>query len=501
MGAIPAFSDSAYQVAAELVRDRTGLVFGDSRRQAFAQYLADATRRTRSRSPQRYLMRLAQEQELFDDLVAAMTVGETYFFRDPAQLDMVRDELLPALRSARPAGHRLRIWSAGCASGEEPYTLSMIARDAGVEPAPSIIGTDISREALALATEAKYGKWCFRGVDTSLIQRHFRADGARRWTLNADIRDSVEFGHLNLAADVYPSLATGIWGMDLIMCRNVLIYFDRGTVERVQRRLVDSLADGGYLVFGVSDPMLSDLRLCEPVVTGAGVVYRRGQGTASTARQGAATHRPIPAHRPIPPRPADPRTVLRPAVPILRKTDAEIAPAVPAAAAPDESLSALTEAYAEHDYARAEEIALRLQATGAGEAQVDVLLVRACANRGDLATAGRHCAAAIERHRDSAELHYLHSVLLAEAGHLTESVRAARSALYIDAGLVVAHMGLGTTLAKAGDHERARTSYRRASRLLNDLAPHDIVPASDGEPAASLAEMARLRLSILGGNG
>lgn len=126
-----------------------------------------------------------------------------------------------------------------------------------------------------------------------------------------------------------------------------------------------------------------------------------------------------------------------------------------------------------------------------------IALVRSLANRGDLVDAGRECVAALERHRDSAELLYLHAVLLAEAGRHAESARAARGALYLDRELIVAHIALGSALARVRDNPGAHRALRNAERLLGGMSPDAVVPASDGEPAARLSEMVRMRLTLL----
>jgi chemotaxis protein methyltransferase CheR len=126
-----------------------------------------------------------------------------------------------------------------------------------------------------------------------------------------------------------------------------------------------------------------------------------------------------------------------------------------------------------------------------------IVLVRALANRGELEAAGHSCAAAFDRHSTSAELAYLHAVLLAEAGRHADAVAAARRSLYLDRGLVVAHLALGGALARLGDTEGARRSARNARRLLAGMPPDAIVPGSDGEPASRLAEMAEVQLQLL----
>ena len=148
---------------------------------------------------------------------------------------------------------------------------------------------------------------------------------------------------------------------------------------------------------------------------------------------------------------------------------------------------------------RAAELAGRFVQREGGDPALWVLLVRALANRGDLNGAGRACARALDRHRASAELIYLHAVLLAEAGHPSDAAAAARRALYLDRGLIVAHLALGGALARMGDADGADRAMRNAERLLAPMPPGDRVPAADGECAGRLAEMARVQRELLRG--
>lgn len=441
--------------AATVVRDRTGLVFGQARRADFERAVMAGMRRARVRAPSDYFAQVAARAELMDDLVADITVGETYFFREPRQLAVLRTQILPDLLAQRPAGHRLRIWSAGCATGEEAYTLAILAREVGLDPQPYIIATDISRVSLKRAGLARYGRWSLRGTPPDVVPRYFDADGPT-FRLDASLRASVEFGYLNLAADAYPSLATGVWGMDVVLCRNVLMYFDRETVMNVSRRLIDALAVGGWLVLGPSDPVLEAPAHCDIVVTEAGLMYHR-----SAERKASIT--------------AIPSQSLR-ASPIPPVQDAWPAPHTPATASTSRK---------------------DLRTPSVAVCAQSIAEVRELANRGALEEAGRACAAALDVHRQSAELHYLHAVLLAEAGHCAESARAARAALYLDRELIVAQIALGTALVRIGNHDEARRAFRNAERLLSKLSPDAPVPAANHEPAARLAEMVRTRLALL----
>ncbi|MEX2156442.1 MAG: CheR family methyltransferase [Gemmatimonadales bacterium] len=470
------------ETAAALVRHRTGLVFSEARRAAFETALATAMRRARLSDPEAYLARLAVEPPLLDDLVAGITVGETYFFREPRQFAVIQDEVVPGLLSHRPRDHPLRIWSAGCATGEEPYTLAIVLREQRLEGAAHIVASDLSRAALAQARRARYTRWSLRGVPDQVVRTYFEHVDDR-FALAPAVRDAVEFRYLNLAEDTYPSLPTGIWGMDLILCRNVLIYFDAETVARVARRLMDSLSDDGWLLLGASDPALSDLVSCDVVVTGAGLAYRRpGRGALRPSATAVVTPTfALPEQPPPPP---------------VRPPAGEPAGVV-AADAPSDDPEDVARAYAERDYQRAAELAGRFVQRDGSDPLLWIVLVRALANRGELEAAGRACAAALDRHRTSAELTYLHAVLLAEAGQYADAATAARRALYLDRGLVVAHLALGGALARLGDTDGARRAFRNAERLLAAMPPGALVPASDGEPAGRLAEMARVQLRLL----
>lgn len=468
--------------AEEFVRRRTGLVFPASRRSALEAGLHTAMRRAGLTDADAYLGQVDVQPELLDDLVGEITVGETYFFREPGQFAVIREEILPTLLSARSPERPLRFWSAGCASGEEPYSLAILVRELGLGGDVHIVGTDLSRAALAKAVRGRYTRWSLRGVPDDVAHTYFTPAG-NHFELAPAVRAAADFRYLNLADDTYPSLSTGVWGMDLIVCRNVLIYFDAETVARVAHRLIDSLSENGWLLLGASDPMLTDLVPCEVVVTGAGLAYRRA-AVGRLVLPTAAAQPPVePFSAPV----AEPPPLV-PAEAVEREHHA---------ADDADDAEAAVRCYATRDYARAVEYAERVVRRNGSEATPWIVLVRAHANRGDLAAAGRACAAALERHAGAAELHYLHAVLLTEAERIADAAAAARRALYLDRGLVVAHLALGGALARLGDADGARRAFRNAERLLVALPPEAVVPASDGEPAGRLVEMARVQMRLL----
>jgi len=258
---------------AELLRARTGFRLPAARRAD----LAAAARRVLARRPLRGrdpMEALALDPDSFDALVSEVTIGETYFFRDAGQLDLLRDRLLPALRSARGPGHALRFWSAGCASGEEAYSLAALLLEADAGPF-HVLGTDICLRSLDRARRGEYGIWSLRGEGRPRMAPFLRQAGSR-WRVSAPLREHVEFRAHNLAT---PGADwTGMRGMDVILCRNVMIYFGADTVGEVAARLHDALAPGGILLAGPSDPLLGDFAPFDVEATPSGAFYRRSGG-------------------------------------------------------------------------------------------------------------------------------------------------------------------------------------------------------------------------------
>jgi chemotaxis protein methyltransferase CheR len=358
-----------------------------------------------------------------------------------------------------------------------------------------------ARARLATAERGRYTRWSLRGVDEAVIDRWFTRRG-KAFDLDPDIRSAVEFRYLNLAEDRYPSLSSGVWGMDLVVCRNVLIYFDKDTVTRVARRLVSSMREEGWLLLGASDPAVSSVTHTSVELTRAGIAYRRADPDAPRPSEVVlpeadppATFVPDvapspPAEEPFaarPPHAADEAPIAPPTAP----STSEAAPA------PEVADELVARAYAAHDYDRVAAIAAETLAAGQGNPAVYVYWVRALANQGRLEEADRVCSKGLETWRDSAELSYLRSVLLLHANRPREASVSARQALYIDRGSIVAHLALADARMRLGERASAGVALTNALRLLRALPEGTVVPASDGEVSHRMREMVAARLRLL----
>lgn len=203
--------------------------------------------------PGQWALRL--QEKLSEDEVRTLarhiTIGETYFFREKPAMDFFRQIIIPEIVKRRKSNQTpYRIWSAACSSGEEPYTLAMLMQDHLQDFSASdvtILATDINPDALKKARNGAYTPWSFRETSEQIQKRHFSKEG-KQWVIRPEIRQMVRFAHLNLISDIFPSPLNGTAGVDLIFCRNVLMYFDKETIQRIAHQLENCLVPGGWLV-------------------------------------------------------------------------------------------------------------------------------------------------------------------------------------------------------------------------------------------------------------
>ncbi len=256
------------------IADKIGMSVAASRKQA----AVSAIRRLMASRGLNHVSSLLDlidaDEDLKEELIDEVTVGETHFFRGPAQFDLVRDTILPELRRSRPMGSPIRIWSLGCASGEEPYSLAILCEEEGLSNIVEIAASDISRKALIDAASAEYGEWSLRNTNECWRHRYFLQSGSR-YRLRPDLARRVRLTKVALGADALPAPQSGLADFDLILCRNVLVYLDAAAVRRIARQLFACLVEDGWLMTAPTDPPLWKHAPFETSITSAGVVYRR----------------------------------------------------------------------------------------------------------------------------------------------------------------------------------------------------------------------------------
>lgn len=268
--------DPVFERLRELVYRHAGMSF-DARKQYFFGRRVEARVEAvgaSSVSDYYQLLRYGDGSDEIQALCESLTTNETYFFREYPQLKVFAEDVLPEIlaRKAVKADRVLRVWSAGCSTGEEPYTLAIILREM-IEDFErwdvSVLATDISQDALRRARRAVYGERSLKDVPTVYRQKYFRpeADGEKVLT---PITRLVSFRHLNLMA---PRLSRDLAGFDVIFCRNVLIYFDDASRRQVVEMFHDALSAGGYIFLGHSESVGRITSAFRPVTRGGMLAY------------------------------------------------------------------------------------------------------------------------------------------------------------------------------------------------------------------------------------
>ncbi|MCX7793283.1 MAG: protein-glutamate O-methyltransferase CheR [Thermodesulfovibrionales bacterium] len=252
-------SDETFRLLRDLIRNYCGLYFDDSSKYLLERRLSRRVMLLNLndfRDYYRFLLYDSKKEEELSAIMDILTVNETYFFREMNLLKAFSEEILPELREKNTRSKKLRIWSGGCSTGEEPYTIAMLILEDGrfFGWDIQITGSDISQRVLQVARKGVYGKNSFRQTDSYYIKKYFREEGAGLWRIKDSVKELVTFSYLNL---LDPFRTRLIETMDVIFCRNVLIYFDMESRKKVIDMFYNKLCHGGYLLLGHAESLLN----------------------------------------------------------------------------------------------------------------------------------------------------------------------------------------------------------------------------------------------------
>ena len=263
----------------KVVYERSGIYFQDSKKYVLESRLSRRLEELKFDDFDQYIMFLTAgpfQTDEFQEMFNRITINETSFFRNEPQLEVFEREVLPELLEARKDTKTLRIWSAACSSGEEPYTLAIqVHRSLGVRLADwriEILGTDISEKVLMTAQEGKYPHYAIRSVNPMVLNRYFKQDGSM-YQLDPTIQSMVSFQKLNLK-DRLAAKRFGQW--DVIFCRNVMIYFDDNMKNHCAKLFHDQLQDDGALFIGHSETLRNLDAQFEALPFPPGFAYKKG---------------------------------------------------------------------------------------------------------------------------------------------------------------------------------------------------------------------------------
>ena len=499
---------------AQLAARQIGLRISDDARDRFAGMLRERTAHLGYASLRDYRTFLAGGQAAgeWEEFARAFTTGETFFFRDHGQFDLLRLRLLPELIERHRDDQTLRLWSAGCASGEEVYSLAMLVDMLLPERGGwdiLILGTDIDSKAIARARRGHYGKWSFRMVSPEIQQRYFNSDCEMRnadsgmrsaefatpqsttpqsFVLDERIRRMVTLRVANLVSEPFPNPASELHDMDLILCRNVFIYFDPAAVFAVAAKFAATLREGGYLMTAHTELTGHQVPALESRLFAEGVVYRRRVWVAacplpnpppqppsqpSPASGGRGDRLPSRLREGIEGRAAGEGVVARAGEGVVAQAGGETPAPSPARGG---RLGWGEVEIAAPAIARSAEGPSRTPPPPlAGEGAALLKEAHALADKGEFDLAQQACRKALAINPLAAAPYFLLAQLAQIKGNFELAKEYLNKAIYLDHRFVAAYLELAALCERADDMPRAQTLRRAALGIVRTMPGGEII--------------------------
>ncbi|HAT1658436.1 CheR family methyltransferase [Legionella pneumophila] len=489
--------DKLWGQLSDFLRINTGLNFTKARRLDLYRGIKAAANIFGMQSPEKLARKLISsplEQKQIEILAKYLAVGETYFFRDRQSFEILEQQILPPLlEKRRGANQRLRIWSVGCCTGEEPYSIAMVVAKLLPNQCQwniTILATDIVMEFLHKATEGIYSAWSFRNVPEGIQETYFSSMNHDHFSISPKIKSMVKFAYLNLIENTYPAIDNGTNAMDIIFCRNVLMYFERTEVHRVVHKLAQSLVEGGWLFLSPVD-IPSNVTFPNLVLVDNyhSMIYRK-ESTFNIDKQ-------VNKESPI----------------ILSSTAVDLTLESVELQQPNEAENELLN-ISEYDkskqktaklhqrfyqkaerrfyqgyYEQAARITKQILAKNPQDSTAMILLARCNANQGFLKEAHQWCKKALDIHKLNKEWWYLYGVILQEEGLHHESIDALKRALFIDQNNIIVHIALANQYRLLGCLYDAERHFKTALEILGHYQEEQVIPESEGLSAGSLTEL------------
>jgi chemotaxis protein methyltransferase CheR len=419
----------------------------------------------------------AGDNEELKALGQLLTVGETYFFRAPEHFDVLRDAVLPSRPRCR--GDDLNILSAGCSTGEEPYSLAIFLHEYERRCLPAtwlrwhVRALDLGLRAIGHARAGVYSEWSLRGTRLDVRDRWFMARGPH-FEVRSEVRSKVTFEANNLLDDRALASCRGMF--DVVFCRNVLMYFTPESARTVVEKLASVLAPGGVLFLGYAESLrgVSDAFTLE---SSHGTFYhRRGQRPAM-ARSSALTS-PTAA----PPDAVAPSTIVSSAPPVAN----------------DEALSAVRDLVAVERFDQALEALQRISPVEQAQAPAAVLRAIAHLGSGEVGAAASVCSRLLEAGTESVDAHVVLGLVAEHRGEASLAIEHHRAAAYLEPNCALSRLHLGRIQRRAGQLDEARRELGQALDLLEREDPGRLLLFAGGFGRDGLLALCRNELALLG---
>ena len=508
-----------YQRFCELIQVRTGIQVGESRRDVLTHALKECTESMKCDDLDQffsYLQDARTDSEVWNDLIKKVTIGETYFFRDSNYMEALYQKILPDLIARHQTDRTLRLWSAGCATGEEPYSLAILLRQilSDIDQWKiMILATDINRQALKHAASGRYRAWSFRETDPIIHSIHFTSNGDT-FTIDPAVREMVTFAYHNLAENNYPSPTNQTSNLDLILCRNVSIYLPMPLIQDIANRFYQCLSNGGWLMVGPSESHLEIYKQFQMLNFHNAVVYQKVSGPSISPNLWITTPplegilpqkipQPAPTDKRLMTPSHSPRVDLRVNEPpedeaLKKKYEVDPERRFP-------PLSTKAELGAEwvdlchqgevfmkqHRYDEARQCFLSYLSKEDSSIMVRYRMACLEANVGRLNEARKWAEQALDHDPLRSEVHYMLALVHQVQGELQEAINRLKKVIYLDPNFILAHFGLSHLYQRTGNTIEAERHRILAVHLASKLSPDTVLPGSDDLTAGQLLTMAQ----------
>jgi chemotaxis protein methyltransferase CheR len=437
-----------------------------------------------------YLTGNRDNRQELQKLLPFLTVGETYFFRYHAHYDALRTILATELAGTR--GRRIRLWSAGCSSGEEPYSMAITIMEAlpdWRERDIKVLATDINNRSLKKCREGVYGPWAMRVIDKRYLDRYFSTIG-KSYLIRDEVKSLVDFSHVNLLTDDFPTPAGEFRDIDIVFCRNVMIYFSLATTRKVVEKIAATLAPGGCLFLGHAETLSQISSRFDRHSLAGGFYYRVKQERVVTPHCETPDPRPARELKPV-------RQVPSPA-PASRQEPKERSP-VRVVSRPEVEPDALfgkavTLFDAEKFEAAAEllDTLLRAQPDHTGALVVQGFIQ---ANNGRFQEAFTTCSTVIAIDDLLPEAYFLKGVLLDINDSPDEAAKEYSKAILLRMDFVMAHYYLGRLHYRQGTMTAGDRALRTTLKILEKVPHGNIIPFSGGLTREVILQQVRNELA------
>lgn len=495
-------SDSALSSLSRFIADQLGLSFPRERFPDLERGLLLAAREFDFADAEeciKWLLSSSLSRRQIEVLASYLTIGETYFFRDTNLFKILEEEIIPVLvNKNRSTVKHLRLWSAGCATGEEAYSMAILLhrlipdlREWNI----TIHATDINPNFLRKAENGIYGEWSFRGTPEWVREKYFIKGKDSRYRIVPWIKTKVNFSYLNLAEDSYPSLASNTNAMDVIFCRNVLMYFEAQRAGSVIRRLYHALVDGGWLIVSACETSPDFFSPFITVYYPGTTLYRKDLAHSRTVEFSSGPEETIVIHPPFvddtPSAGESPLAIDFPYSEPQPESDFPARASLGVLQSPESENQVYNQAlvlYGGGLYQKAAELLLELSSKS-GDFRVLTLLARTLANQGKLAEAKEWCEKAVALDKLNPGLHYLLGLIFYELGQIDGAVASLKRSLYLDPDFILAHFTLANINRSTERFKESSKNYNNALQLLSVMGSDQVVPESEGITAGRLREI------------